>query len=58
MSNYGTLHVAKKSSVNMGIKLYNKLAVGIIRIGSSKDFKNILCTFPLDNSFYSTQEFF
>jgi hypothetical protein len=49
---------SKKSSVNMGIKLYNKLAVGIMRIESFKDFKNKLCTFPLDNSFYSTQEYF
>ena len=42
----------------MGKKLYNKLAVGIKRIESFKDFKNKLRSFSLDNSFYSTQEFF
>ena len=54
---WNTSH-CKKCSVNIEIKLYNKLAVGIIRIKSFKDFRSILRTFPLDNSFYSTQELF
>jgi len=48
----------QKEFSKYGDKLYNKLAVGIVRLENFKDFKNILRTFPLDNSFYSTQEFF
>lgn len=54
---WNTSH-CRKSSVNMGINLYNKLAVGIKRRKSFKGFKSTLRTFPLDNSFYSTHEFF
>jgi hypothetical protein len=53
---WNTSH-CKKSAVNMGINLYNKLAVGIMRIDSFKGFKNKLSTFSLDNAFYSTKEF-
>lgn len=41
MFKHATLHVAKKkkSVVNMGIRLYNRLPVGIKSAESFKDFK-------------------
>jgi len=42
----------------MGIKLYNRLPVGIKSTVSFKDFKNKLRTFISENSLYLVQELF
>jgi len=55
-----TLNISRcrKIVVNMGLKLYDRLPVGIKNTESFKDFKNKLRTFIVVNSFYSGQEFF
>jgi len=49
--------VCKRSVINMGTKLYNKLPGYIKEIESYKTFKKELKTLLLLNSFYSVEEF-
>jgi hypothetical protein len=47
----------KKSVLNRGIKLYNRLPLAIQKSGF-KDFKNKLTLFLLEHPFYTLNEFF
>jgi hypothetical protein len=48
----------KRSVINMGIKLYNKMPTTIKQLGSFRDFKIKLKLFLLDHPFCSLNEFF
>jgi hypothetical protein len=48
----------KKSVVNRGIKLYNRLPLAIKRSEGFKDFKNKLKLFLLEHPFYILNELF
>jgi hypothetical protein len=47
----------KRSEVNMGTKLYNKLPDYIKEVGSYKTFRKELKSFLLRHNFYSVEEF-
>ena len=47
----------KNSSVNVGIKLYNKLPNTINRLEKIQEFKRILKYFLLQHIFYSVDEY-
>jgi len=48
----------KKSVINMGIKLYNKMPSKIKQLESYRDFKQRIKLYLLDHPFYSLNEFF
>jgi hypothetical protein len=48
----------KKSVINRGIKLYNRLPLAIKKSEGFKDFKNKLKLFLLEHPFYTLNEFF
>jgi hypothetical protein len=48
----------KKSVINMGIRLYNKMPAKTKQLGSFRDFKQKLKWLLLDHPFYSLNGFF
>jgi hypothetical protein len=47
----------KRSVINIGVRLYNKMPTRIKQLDSFMDFKRKLQLFLLDNPFYSLNEF-
>ena len=65
MGNKSDLHTCycstvlyQRSVTNMGIKLFNTLAIQIKQLDNYKGFKRDVKTFHLHNSFYTIEEFF
>ena len=56
-SNHTILYLYKRSVINMGIKLYNKLPGYIKQTDSYKTLKEELKSLLLLHSFYSVEEF-
>jgi hypothetical protein len=48
----------KKSVVNMGIRLYNKVPYNIKKVDEYKPYKRKLKSFLTEQAFYSLDEFF
>jgi len=48
----------KRSVINMGIKLYNKMPTKIKQLGSFRDFEQRIKLYLLDHPFYSLNELF
>jgi DNA-binding transcriptional regulator/RsmH inhibitor MraZ len=47
----------KKSVINVGIRLYNKVAMHIKKLEEYKPYKRELKSFLIDHAFYSVKEF-
>ena len=55
---YCSTKLHQRSSTNMGINLFNKLAVQIKQWNNYQDFKREVKTFLLNSSFYMIEEVF
>ena len=50
--------LSKRSVINTGIRLYNKLPSTVEQLESYRDFKQILQLFLVDHPCYSLNDFF
>ena len=48
----------KKSVINMGIRLHNKVPNNIKKLEEYKPYKTELKYFPIEHAFFSLEEFF
>ena len=47
----------KKSVINMGIRLYNKVPINVKKLEEYKPYKRELKSFLIGHTFYSVEEF-
>jgi len=50
------IKISIKSIINMGIQLYNKVAINIKKLKEYKPYKTELKSFLIDHAFYSLEE--